>query len=67
MDNVLRTLYQERASQPLTLGVLVIEATERLETITDTFDACLLIVTDDETKDLFVKHYSYHSKKLLFM
>lgn len=64
MDNVLRTLYQERASQPLTLGVLVIEATERLETITDTFDACLLIVTNDETKDLFVKHYSYHSKKI---
>ena len=64
MDNFVRTLYQERASQPSTLGVLLIESTDQLLATTDTFDSILFIITTDDEKDLFIKHYSYDEKKV---
>jgi hypothetical protein len=64
MENILRTLYQERASLPSTLGVLLIEGTEHSDAITDTFDFILLIITDEENKNLFVKQYEAGNKKI---
>lgn len=64
MDNFVRTLYQERASLPSTVGVLLIESAEQLLTTTDTFDSVLLIISTDKKQDLLVKHYSYEGKKL---
>jgi len=64
MDNFVRTLYQERASQPSTLGVLLIENTDQLLATTDTFDLIIFIISTDEEKDLYLKHYYYEEKKL---
>ena len=64
MDNFVQTLYQERASQPSTLGVLLIENTDQLLATTDTFDLIIFIISTDEEKDLYLKHYYYEEKKL---
>lgn len=64
MDNFVRTLYQERASLPSTVGVLLIESAEQLLTTTDTFDSVLLIISTDKEPELLVKHYSYEGTKL---
>ena len=45
MEQVLRSIYQERASNPETLGVILVEKREEGDPITDTFDAILLIIT----------------------
>lgn len=58
MEQVLRSIYQERASDPETLGVLLVEKREEGDPITDTFDAILLIITADETTPIYTKHYA---------
>jgi hypothetical protein len=63
MEDILRPIYQERTSQPNTLGVLMIEKRQRSESITDSFHAVLLIVVKDGEQPLFIKHYSYEGKK----
>jgi hypothetical protein len=63
MEHILRPIYQERASQANTLGVLLIERRENASAITDTFDAVLLIIIKESDKPLYVKHYSYEGKK----
>lgn len=63
MEDILRPIYQERASQANTLGVLMIEKTEKALSITDTFDAVLLIIVEHADEQVFVKHYTYGSKK----
>lgn len=57
MEQVLRSIYQERASDSATLGVLLVEKREEGDPNTDTFDAILLIVTADETIPIYTKHY----------
>lgn len=57
MEQVLRSIYQERASDPTTLGVLLVEKREEEDPNTDTFDAILLIITADETTPIYTKHY----------
>lgn len=57
MEQTLRSIYQERASDPNTLGVLLIEKRKEEDPMTDMFDAILLIVTKDETKPIYTKHY----------
>lgn len=57
MEQVLRSIYQERASDPTTLGVLLVEKREEEYPNTDTFDAILLIITADETTPIYTKHY----------
>ncbi|WP_338451253.1 nucleotidyltransferase-like protein [Niallia oryzisoli] len=63
MEDILRPIYQERASQENTLGVLIIEKREKSIPFTDTFDAILLIVVKDAVQPVFIKHYSYQNKK----
>ncbi|PLR79722.1 hypothetical protein CVD25_22130 [Bacillus canaveralius] len=63
MEDILRPVYQERASQPNTLGVLMIEKKQKSSPTTDTFDAILLIVVKEADRSVYVKHYSYGNKK----
>ncbi|MDQ0484064.1 hypothetical protein QO000_003048 [Alkalihalobacillus hemicentroti] len=63
MENLLRPIYQERASHPETLGVLVIEKTKPFHPLTDNFDVVLLIIVNNDEKSWFVKHYEFEDKK----
>ncbi|WP_071396092.1 nucleotidyltransferase-like protein [Bacillus tuaregi] len=63
MEDILRPIYQERASQVNTLGVLIVEKREKSVPFTDTFDAILLIVVKDSEHPVYIKHYSYQNKK----
>lgn len=66
MENILRSIYQERASESTTLGILLIEKREYLELVTDTFDEILVIFTNESSDPIFGKHYHYEGKKLAF-
>ncbi|MBS4175182.1 nucleotidyltransferase-like protein [Bacillus sp. FJAT-49736] len=63
MEDILRPIYQERASQLNTLGVLIIEKVQNTSAVTDTFDAVLLIVVKDVETPVYIKHYTYDDKK----
>lgn len=63
MEDILRPIYQERASQLNTLGVLMVEKKQKLSHITDSFDVILLVVVKEADQPLFIKHYSYNDKK----
>lgn len=63
MEDVLRPIYQERASHPNTLGILRIEKKHNTITLTDTFDTILLIIVKDDAKRVTLKHYQYEEKK----
>ncbi|MFB6469602.1 nucleotidyltransferase-like protein [Cytobacillus sp. Hz8] len=63
MEDILRPIYQERASQVNTLGVLIIEKKQKALPTTDTFDAILLIVVSEANEPVYIKHYSYGQKK----
>ena len=63
MEDILRPIYQERASQENTLGVLIIEKKQKDMLITDTFDTILLVLVKDADLPLFIKHYTYNEMK----
>ena len=63
MEDILRPIYQERASLKSTLGILLIEKKEHHSPITDTFDYILFVITNDAEEAVFVKHYTYRDKK----
>ncbi|ABO65874.1 MULTISPECIES: nucleotidyltransferase-like protein [Geobacillus] len=63
MEELLRPIYQEWASRCNTLGILLIEKNEGHETVTDTFDALLLVIVDLQSEPLFLKHYSINGEK----
>lgn len=63
MENILRPIYQERASHLGTLGVLMIEKNEHSIPTTDTFDTVLLIIVKDGEQPVYIKHYSYGERK----
>ncbi|PLS05877.1 nucleotidyltransferase-like protein [Neobacillus cucumis] len=63
MEDILRPIYQERASQTNTLGVLLIEKKQKSSHITDSFDVLLLIIVKEAEQPLFIKHYTYDDKK----
>jgi hypothetical protein len=63
MEQILRPIYQERASQESTLGVVVVEKREKVSPITDTFDSILLIITKENETSVYTKHYTYLGKK----
>ncbi|MBU8880614.1 hypothetical protein BGM26_16790 [Bacillus sp. FJAT-29790] len=68
MEDILRPIYQERASQTNTLGVLMIKKRQNDIPATDTFDTILLILVKEAESPVFVKHYTYNEKKAaLFM
>jgi hypothetical protein len=47
MKDILRPIYQERASQSNTLGVLMVEKRQKSSHTTDTFDVILLIIVKE--------------------
>ncbi|MFD1067307.1 nucleotidyltransferase-like protein [Oceanobacillus locisalsi] len=57
MENFQRMIYQEHASNPNTLGILVVERTQFDHPITDEFDSILLIIVEGQEVDWYVKHY----------
>ncbi|HEY4552784.1 MAG TPA: nucleotidyltransferase-like protein [Bacillaceae bacterium] len=63
MEDILRPIYQERASQPHTLGILMIEKKHKTITLTDTFDAILLVISKEQEKPVLIKHYQYGDQK----
>lgn len=63
MKDILRPIYQERASQPNTLGVMMIEKKLKSGHTTDTFDVILLIIVKEAEKPLLIKHYTYDDHK----
>jgi Nucleotidyltransferase-like/Helix-turn-helix domain len=63
MEDILRPIYQERASQLNTLGVLLVEKKQKLSHITDSFDVILLVLVKEADQPLFIKHYTYNEKK----
>lgn len=63
MEQILRPIYQERASQQNTLGVILVEKREKVSQVTDTFDTILLILTKDADQPVFTKHYTFEDKK----
>ncbi len=64
MEDILRPIYQERASQANTIGVMLIERKQQKDSpTTDTFDSILLIIVKSAEQPVFVKHYSYNNKK----
>ncbi|KXH78844.1 nucleotidyltransferase-like protein [Sporosarcina sp. HYO08] len=63
MEQVLRPIYQERASSPETLGVILVEKRRKGDPITDTFDSILLIITSDEENPIYTKHYTNGAEK----
>ncbi|WP_077624370.1 nucleotidyltransferase-like protein [Sediminibacillus massiliensis] len=62
MEDLLRPIYQERASSPNTLGILIIEKNKPISPVTDNFDVILLVVVRDLAEDWFVKHYEFENK-----
>lgn len=64
MEQVLRPIYQERASQPNTLGVILIEKYEEKSNVTDTFDTVLLIIVKEANPPIFTKHYLFEDNKV---
>ncbi|WAA08776.1 nucleotidyltransferase-like protein [Fervidibacillus albus] len=64
MENFLRSLYQERASQPSTLGIIFIEKKDSHFYLTDTFDGILFIITAEKEVDFFPKHYVFDNQKI---
>lgn len=62
MENLLRPIYQERASRPDTLAVMLIERRNQTSSATDNFDAALLIIVNKAEDPVFVKHYEFDGK-----
>ncbi|MGE8207572.1 nucleotidyltransferase-like protein [Heyndrickxia sp. NPDC080065] len=63
MEDILRPIYQERASQANTLAVLLIEKKQNEGSATDTFDAVLLIIVKELEVPVSLKHYIYENQK----
>ena len=63
MEAILRPIYQERASDPNTLGILHIQKKDKVSPLTDTFDSILLVVTKEASRPIFTKHYSFDGQK----
>jgi hypothetical protein len=63
MEDILRPIYQERASQANTLSILSIEKKLHEITITDTFDTVLLVIVKELETPYFIKNYTYEHKK----
>ncbi|MDC3413414.1 nucleotidyltransferase-like protein [Terrihalobacillus insolitus] len=62
MEDILRPIYQERASQKNTLGVLIIEKKRPNSPVTDNFDVILLIIVKEAEQPWYVKHYEFNDK-----
>ncbi|KKI88979.1 hypothetical protein WQ54_27445 [Bacillus sp. SA1-12] len=63
MENILRPIYQERASHSNTLAIIMIEKRNETSPLTDNLDVALLVIIKDSDHSLFVKHYEYENKR----
>jgi hypothetical protein len=63
MENILRPIYQERASHSNTLAIIMIEKRNQTSPLTDNLDVALLVIVNDSDQSSFVKHYEYEDKK----
>ncbi|WP_223703470.1 nucleotidyltransferase-like protein [Sutcliffiella deserti] len=63
MEDLLRPIYQERASQLNTKGILMIEKKNPISPNTDKFDVILFMIVDEQEESLYVKHYMMQEKK----
>ncbi len=63
MENILRPIYQERASHSDTLAIIMIEKRNQTSPITDNLDAVLLVVVNDSDATTLIKHYEFEDKK----
>ncbi|MBW8351460.1 hypothetical protein K0H71_18750 [Bacillus sp. IITD106] len=63
MEDILRPIYQERASQDNTLGIIKIEKNHKATTLTDMFDVILLMIVKEQKQPVYIKHYQYENKK----
>ncbi|WP_040224906.1 nucleotidyltransferase-like protein [Bhargavaea cecembensis] len=63
MEHLLRPIYQERAGDPDTLAVLLVEKRGKLDPVTDTFDAILLIIAKHAGRPVYTKHYTDGEEK----
>lgn len=64
MEDILRPIYQERASMKSTLGILLIEKMQNDKANTDTFDYVIFSVINDSEVPVYQKHYLYKDKKI---
>ncbi|MFD1020583.1 nucleotidyltransferase-like protein [Thalassobacillus hwangdonensis] len=62
MEDLLRPIYQERASQPNTLGILILEKKKPVSPVTDNFDVILFIIVKEAKDPWYVKHYEFENK-----
>ncbi len=63
MEDLLRPIYQERASNPGTLGILLIEKKHEYSASTDNFDVILFVIAEELEMPWYVKHYEFQDKK----
>lgn len=63
MEDLLRPIYQERASLDDTLAILIIERNKPLSPLTDNFDTVLIIITKTG-RPWYVKHYAINKQKI---
>lgn len=63
MENILRPIYQERASHSNTLAIIMIEKRNQVSPLTDNLDVVLLVIINESSQSLYVKHYEYEDKK----
>ncbi|MFG6149641.1 nucleotidyltransferase-like protein [Halobacillus sp. B23F22_1] len=62
MEDLLRPIYQERASQVNTLGILILEKKKPISPVTDNFDVILFIIVREAEEPWYVKHYDFEGK-----
>lgn len=62
MEDLLRPIYQERAGDASTLGIVIIERTKPNSPITDNFDVILLIIVKEAESKWQEKHYEFDNK-----
>lgn len=63
MEDLIRPIYQERASQSNTQGIFMIEKKNPISPNTDKFDVILFMIVHEQEVPLFVKHYEMQDKK----
>ncbi|MDQ0231770.1 nucleotidyltransferase-like protein [Metabacillus malikii] len=63
MENILRPIYQERASHSNTLAIIMIEKRHETSPLTDNLDVALLVVVQTPDANAAIKHYQSEDKK----
>ncbi|MFD1360698.1 nucleotidyltransferase-like protein [Lentibacillus salinarum] len=62
MENLLKPIYEESASNPDTLGIILIEKKKPDSPITDNFDVILLVIVRSAETEWQERHYQFNDK-----